>query len=237
MPNFVALNVNEHKNHKFKRHLDLKHTSEMHMTPICVQEFSAVCHEYPILFVKDSETGQFRAVALLGIKPKENVYYKEGDWNADYLPEYLRQYPFVLTIDPNNKDQGMLCFDADSESVNEAEGEALFNEDGSQSDFTRNIGEFIATYNAKMQSTVNFCKELVDKNLLVSKNLELQLANEEKYNLTGLYIIDEEKIQELSDEDYLSLRKNNLLAAIYAQLLSLSRINKLLKLHNKKLAE
>ena len=84
---------------------------------------------------------------------------------------------------------------------------------------------------------MNFCKELVDRNLLVSKNLELQLANDQKHNLTGLYIIDEQKLQELSDEDYLSLRKNNLLAAIYAQLLSLSRINTLLKLHNKKLAE
>lgn len=237
MPNFVALNVNEHKNLKFKRHQDLKHTSDLHITPVCVQEFSAVCHEYPILFVQDNGSEEFRPVALLGIKPQQNLFYKEGGWHADYIPEYLRLYPFILTVDPNDKDQGMLCFDSECEGINESEGEAFFNEDGSQTEFTKGIGEFIATYNAKSKSTVNFGKELADRGLLISKNLELQLANDEKYNLTGLHIIDEDKLQNLTDEEFIDLRKNNLLAAIYAQLLSLSRIAKLLQLSNNQLAD
>ena len=94
MNNYIPLNSQEHKNLKFKKLDNVGHSSELHLTPVNVQEFSILCHDYPIVFVKDSETGQFRAVALLGIKPKQNLYLTDGGWEAEYIPEYLRQYPF-----------------------------------------------------------------------------------------------------------------------------------------------
>ena len=230
MNNFIPLSLEEHRNLKFNKHTDLKHSSELHIAPLSVQEFPIACHEYPIVFVKDSETGQFRAVTLLGIKPKQNLFYKQDGWNADYIPEYLRQYPFLLSINPDNPEQGMLCFDKDCDAFTEDDGEALFNEDGTQSDFTKSIGEFIANYNAKQQATAHFAKELADRSLLTSKNLELNLPDDEKYNLTGIYIIDEAKLQEMADEGVLALSKMGLFVPIYAHLLSLSRINNLMKL-------
>ena len=230
MTNYIPLNSSTHKNTKITPPKSLTHTRSMHLAPLSVQEFANACHDYPIVFVKDSETGQFRATALLGIKPEQNLFYDEQRWKADYIPESLRLYPFIMSINPNDPEQGMLCVDSESDLLNEYEGQALFNEDGTQSDFTKATGEFVANYNAKQHSTLAFAKTLVEKSLLVTKNLELKLPNQESYNLTGLYIVDEEKLKSLSSEDFLYLREKGMLVPIYAQLFSLSRIQKLINL-------
>lgn len=230
MPNYVPINNSIHQQLKIKKVTSPEHAKELHLTPINVHEFGLACHDFPLVFAKDSETGQFRATALLGLKPQQNVFYSNEGWHGDYVPESLKLNPFLMSINPENSDEGLLCIDTESELVNESEGEALFNEDGTQTEFTQKVGEFLANYNAKLAATDAFTKELLEKSLLASRNLELKLPNQESYNLTGLYVIDEKKLNELSDDEFLSLKQKGIIAPIYAMLFSMSRIQKLIRL-------
>jgi hypothetical protein len=51
-------------------------------------------------------------------------------------------------------------------------------------------------------------------------------------NITGCYVINEERLNNLSDERHLELRTKRYLPAVYAQLISLAQIERLVTLRS-----
>ena len=112
-----------HKNVKLKP-FNFDILKEQHIVPLVAHELPTAAGQFPIVFVKDQESGQFRIVAMLGLKPGENLFMQEGKWDATYLPANFRAYPFSLAaLDEEGKNIAV-CIDADSELVNEEEGQA-----------------------------------------------------------------------------------------------------------------
>ena len=71
-------------------------------------------------------------------------------------------------------------------------------------------------------------------NLLKTGTLTLQFnASAPKYELEGVYTIDEEAVQKLNDEEYLELRKRGLLPMIYSHLTSLHQLTRIIRLQQK----
>jgi hypothetical protein len=231
MVDIVAINSNDHVALKIKENNRLDQAKASHFAPLVVQEFVPAGQEFPITFIKDSETGKFRAIALLGIKPGDNLFYSADSWQATYKPEGLTLFPFVLN---HSEEQSILCFDQESSLVNKAEGNALFDEKGNQSEWLQAQGEKVVQYVEKSFATNHFIQMLLDNDLLSPQTLNLKLENEEGYTLNGLYAIDEKKLNALSNESFNALRKTGALPAIYAALLSMQRIQSLVQ---KKLAK
>ncbi len=229
MPKFVPVSNTHHSKTKVKQDICFSHAKTEHIVPLVIHEFSRAAHVYPIFFVKDSETGQFRCVALLGLQPKQNVFYSDSGWLAEYVPESLHGYPFVLATDPKVEDQQILYFDEESERVNKNEGQALFNEKGEAVEFTAKMGEFLSDNILKQQQTQAFIKDLLDDSLIIQQTLEITIKKDEKFNVGGLYMLDEKALNELSDEKFLELKKKGYLPAIYAALLSMSRVGSIIK--------
>ena len=73
-------------------------TSEVSVNQALVvpSEFEQLQREYPILFRKDSDGG-FQAVAILGLDRGENLFLREGEWIARYIPATLRRGPLFLS--------------------------------------------------------------------------------------------------------------------------------------------
>jgi hypothetical protein len=224
MVDIVAINSNQHSHIKIKDNAILAQSKNRHFAPVVVQEFVPASQEFPIVFIKDADTGQFRSIVLLGLKPDENLFFNENAWQATYKPQSLTLYPFLLS---QGEEQSVLCFDQQAELVNEKSGQALFDEQGNQTTFLAEKGEQVVQYVEKTYSTQNFIKMLLDKDLLSSQTLNLKLENEEEYTLNGLYAVDEKKLNALSDESFSQLRKTGALAAVYASLLSMQRIHSL----------
>jgi hypothetical protein len=67
--------------------------------------------------------------------------------------------------------------------------------------------------------------------------LKLKLGDGNERIINGIYKIDEEALNELSDEVALSLYKRQYFSAIYAHLASLSQFNRLIKLKEAQDAE
>jgi len=72
-----------------------------------------------------------------------------------------------------------------------------------------------------------FTEKLQSLELLVPANLAINTPNGAN-RFEGAYLIDENRLGKLSDEEFISLREHGFLAAIYAQLISLIQINNLI---------
>ncbi|WOH37758.1 SapC family protein [Thalassotalea fonticola] len=233
MADIQAINNKIHSNIKIKHNPALAQSANRHFVPLVVQEFAAASQDFPIVFIKDSETGQFRAIALLGLKPEENLFVSEDSWLATYKPQSLSLYPFLFS-QQEGSDQGVLCFDVESDLVNEEEGDALFDSDGKQSTWLNNKAESVVKFIENNYATQGFIKMLIERDLLTAQTLNLKLENEQEYALNGLYTINEKALNELSDEQFSILRTSGALKAIYASLLSMQCIH---NLASKKLAK
>jgi hypothetical protein len=229
MASIKAINSSSHGKVKIKSNSNFIQSKDKHFAPVVVQEFIGASQEFPIVFIKDAETGGFNAVALLGLKPNSNLFYGKNSWKASYVPQALTLYPFMIHQDENS-DNAILCFDEDSPLVNETTGEALFDESGTQNEWLTAKGEAVVDYIEKSKVTQNFIKLLLAKELLAPQTLNLKLKGEEEYTLGGLYVIDEKKLNALSDEDFIELRKTGALPAVYATLMSMQRINQLARM-------
>ena len=135
MSNFQALNNNQHQKLKIKTNANYAHATKSHVVPLSVFELSQAQADYPIVFIKDGQTGQFHLVALVGLEPNENLFFHANGWQAEYIPMQLRAYPLALTSSSESVDKQVVAIDLDASEVNENEGEALFVNDGQQSEF------------------------------------------------------------------------------------------------------
>jgi hypothetical protein len=218
---------------KISRKKAFAHIESQHIVPLVVQEFIRVAAELPIVFVKNTETGTFESVAMLSLAPGENLMVQDGEWQGNYVPRVLHNYPLTLMEDGQNAEQLLVALIESSPMVNTEEGFALFNEDGTESDFlkarTTSLGENVQY----AQMTKAFNKILADMELLVPQSLSMTIEGKPR-EITGIYIVDEKKLHDLADEQFLDLRKKGLLPAIYAHLTSLQQVQRLGERESKK---
>lgn len=202
------------------------YTQDQHALPVVVQEFVRVGAELPIVFVKHPEKNEFDAVTMLGLKTGENLMIVDGVWQGFYVPRVLWNHPLVLAEHPTQKDQLAVALIESSPMVNTETGHALFNEDGSETDFLKARIESLRDSLMQSQSTRAFNKVLADLDLFTAQTLSITIAGQPR-DISGLYIVDEKKLNELPDEKLLELHKRGMMPAIYAHLMSLQQAQRL----------
>ncbi|WP_153914117.1 SapC family protein [Shewanella sp. TC10] len=214
------------------KHGDLKitpssygHVADQHIVPVTLHEIARAATEYPIVFVKNSDNGEFQAVAMLGLKPGQNLSVKDGKWQGLYIPAVVRDYPLGLVLNPDVKDKVWIGIREEAAEVSKTEGQALF-EGEKETEYLENRKKALIAHFEQDQASRNILGFLAEKELLTTQTLTVDVAGE-KRNINGLYLIDEAKLNELSDEDYLELRKRGLLGPIYGHLSSLNQVNRL----------
>ncbi|EJI86281.1 SapC family protein [Alishewanella aestuarii B11] len=228
----VGLHKEKHAKTKISSVRPFSHIAQEHMLPVVVHEFVVAGAEFPVVFVKDQQTERFQPVVLLGLASQQNLMLVDDKWQAMYVPRVVRNYPLVLVQEAPESDRLMVAIDEASERVNEAEGFPLFNDDGSESEFLTVRKQQMGEYVDYAQMTQVFMEKLKSLGLLKEQVLTVTI-NEEKRNINGIHMVDDQKLNELSDETFLELRKLGYLTAIYAHLMSLQHTQKLVQ----KLAE
>ncbi|MBU1311783.1 MAG: SapC family protein [Gammaproteobacteria bacterium] len=226
-PKVVPLKKDQHAQTKINNNNAFAHISKEHMLPVVVHEFVVAGAEFPVVFIKNQELLQ--PVALLGLNAQQNLFIKDEKWQAHYVPRAIRNYPLVLVKDNTPEGERLVvALDEASSRVSEEDGFALFNEDGSESEFLTFRKQQMAEYLDMGVVTRNFIDKLQSMDLIKEQVLTLTIKGEER-RITGIYLVDEAKLNELSDEQFLELRKNGYLTAIYAQLMSLQHTQKLVR--------
>ncbi|MEL6724461.1 MAG: SapC family protein [Pseudomonadota bacterium] len=194
-----------------------------HAVPVTVTEFGMAAAAYPIIFVGDD----FTPVAVMGVRQGENLFVREdGQTEPDfYVPAFVRRYPFVFANDPQG-DRLLLCIDRDAPMVTNQPDVPLF-ENGEPSAFTQNAIEFCKEFERQRRSTTEFATLVKGMGLFEQKSVAFQprdaLGNPqgEQQKIADYWAIDENKLNELSDDQFKELRANGALGAIYAHMISL----------------
>jgi hypothetical protein len=232
----VALNKETHRSHKLKPISDLSFTADMQTIPLVPTEFVEAAKEYPIVFVKPSPTGnEMQPMLLLGLKNGENLYAKkDGTWDARYIPAFIRRYPFIFATAGN--EQYTLCVDSDYPGFSEGEGTPLF--DGNEeSAFLKELLSFVTNYHRDAQMTPQFVAKLQALDLLEERNLKAEMKDGREFTVRGFYVVNEAKLVKLDAAQAHELFTTGALALVYAHLISLSNMNRLVDMEANKTRE
>ena len=224
----VGLHKEKHAKTKISSVRPFNHIAQEHMLPVVVHEFVVAGAEFPVVFVKDPASERFQSVVLLGLAARQNLLIKEDKWDAMYVPRVVRNYPLLLVQEDPNSDRLIVAIDEASERVNEAEGFPLFNDDGSESEFLIRRKQQLEDFYQSSQLTSAFVALLTELQLLQPQTLNVTVA-QQKQQLTGLYVIDEQKLNALAAEQFDQLRQRGFLSLVYAHLFSLRNIERLVK--------
>lgn len=222
MPLFYSkptpLDAKAHAKLSLKKDIGLGFTKDVNAVPINLVEMPQICHFYPIAFSND---GNATPVAILGIRDNENLYLDEkGDWAENtYIPAYIRRYPFIFSEIPDS-DKLTLCLDATEETTVKDDTQPFFDKDGNPTQLSQNALEFCKSYHSAAQQTLEFSKALEASGLLVDRQAEITVGGDKKITFSGFKVIDEKKLAEMNDKDFLEWRSKGWLPFLYAHLFS-----------------
>ncbi len=228
----VPYNTKVFANKRVKPVTTFDFARQSHLATLMVSECSRAAGIYPIVFLKEGDS--YGLYALLGLTPNENLFIDEnGHWKSSYVPAIIRRYPFVLAK-TQDADNFMLGIDEESDFINDSEGEPLVGPDGKPSQMVENAKQFLTELHRTSLLTKRFCKELEDRDLLHPLSLQVKSGNETMQNIAGCFGVNEKKFNELPDEAFLDLRKRGALPIIYAHLISLGQLERLVRLQTEK---
>lgn len=181
--------------------------------------------DYPCVFVPAGDTHSL--VAIVGLRDKENLMIDAaGNWAEEhYVPAFVRRYPFVLAEQPGSE-QMTLCIDEAFDGIDQAQGEALFDANGQDTAYLKQLQQFLLSFHQDMVSTGRFAKRLAELDLLVERSIDCHIQGE-KLTLNGFKVVDENKLRALPPDTVQELFGSGALGWVHAHLLSLNNVNKL----------
>lgn len=214
----VPLDSSKHGKLGLHPDLGLNFASTVNAVPVNMIEMPQICMHYPIAFSPDDNA---TPVAILGLRDGENLFVNEkGQWqDGAYIPAYIRRYPFIFSEIPGS-DQLTLCVDTASSAINDNGPQKFFDDNGKPSQLAQNALEFCKSYHAAAQQTIEFSRALAASGLLVGRQAEINMGEGRRINFSGFRIIDEAKLAQLPEKDFLEWRNNGWLPFLYAHLFS-----------------
>jgi hypothetical protein len=221
----IALNREAHRRMRVGKSANgYAFAAKTHSVILAPVEFFEACKEYPIIFSTSPE-GAVVPIALLGFRAGENLMVdSEGNWDARYIPAYVRRYPFILS--ETGPDNLTVCVDQAFDGLyTKRDGEPIFTREGAYSDYMKQTMEFLRNFHIQFKNSAPFGEKLKELDLLKPMDALVELNDGQKFALNGFLVVDEQKLQALSDEDLASLFRPGYLALIYSHLLSLSTMS------------
>lgn len=229
----VPVNKARHAATKIKQIEGFGFASRFHIASVMVHEFARAAAIYPVVFLEDKAQDEFRPVTLMGLQEGENLFVDAaGKWQASYVPAIIRRYPFALAS-TGQEGQFTVCIDEGSALVNDSEGVPLFKEDGEPSEAIENVKRYLGELQQMDVFTRAFCKYFAEHNLFTPLNMRVRQGQQQR-NISGCYVVNEERLNNLSDERFLEMRERRYLPAVYAHLVSLAQIERLMTLQEER---
>jgi hypothetical protein len=196
--------------------------------PVTAVEFAQAAAEYPIVFAGTEQS--IMPAVILGVKQTENLYVDDaGNWSGKYVPAFVRRYPFVFSSDAGGR-TFILNIDESFEGINrEGRGERLFDSDGQQTRYLKEVLGFLQDYQSRFQRTKQYCDRLKSLGLLQPMQAQFNLNSGERHSLAGFMTVDREKLKAIDVADLQALFGNDELECTYLHLHSLRHFANMLE--------
>ena len=191
-------------------------------------EFRTLQAHYPIVFRKSAE-GAFEPVALFGFQEGENLFLRDGRWDATDLPLSVERLPFMIGV---NGQELMMHVDLDSPRISSTMGEPVFLPHGGNTEFLDRMNSTLLALHEGLQDIAGFTEALMQNELLESFVFDIELNDGSQNRLAGFYTINEDRLAALDGAILARMNRAGYLAAIYFVLASLSNFRALIERKN-----
>lgn len=233
MADIQPLNSNEHRDLRIVVKRGAEYGENTHLVPVVADELRSLVLEYPVIFVKDDNSGRFNMCALLGFELGENLFLDGEEWDAIYVPMHVRRQPFSLSYTAEKGGEPdpaslVIAIDMDSKRVRKDEGERLFDEDGNPTALLNNVNDLLAGIGSVASANDAFIDALVEHDLIEPANLDVQFAGGEKKRFEGVYTVQDRSLNNIEGEALADLYKKGYLQAAWLMLASIANVRKLL---------
>lgn len=216
-----ALDAGVHATLKIRPVANFAFAGETNSIPLGAEEFFEAQAHYPIVFTAGERP---IPAAVVGVQNGRNLFVTgSGAWRAeDYVPAYVRRYPFALARGEENG-PAVLAIDESAAVLSTSEGIPLF-EDGQPSATTTRALSFCTAVQTPFETAQAFGQALAEADLLVEREAQIRHGEgSAPFVLGGFRIVAEERFNALPDDLYLDWRKRGWVALVHAHLMSLRR--------------
>ena len=202
---------------------------KLNAIPVSYTEFSVACRDYPLVFTSGDNGQAYAPMAVLGLSDGENLFVVDGAWDKSaYLPAYVRRYPFCMarvTLDSVEQTDRLICVEND---FLDDRGEIMFDATGKALPKWQPIEKLLQEYEADLERSLEMSSILSAYGLLEPFTMQAQTLAGAAMNLTGMWRVDEKKMEFLNASQHKNLIKKGVMGRIYAHLISLDNFARLL---------
>ena len=191
-------------------------------------EFRTLQAHYPIVFRKSAE-GAFEPVALFGFQEGENLFLRDGRWDATDVPLSVERLPFMIGV---SGQELMMHVDLDSPRVSSTLGEPVFLPHGGNTEFLERMNSTLLALHQGLQDIAGFTEALLQHELLESFVFDIELNDGSQNRLAGFYTINEDRLAALDGAVLERMNRAGYLAAVYFAIASLSNFRALIERKN-----
>lgn len=236
--NRVLINNVEHADLRVAIRAGTEHGDAINQLPIFPTEFEEAQREFPIVFRRREEGMQ--AYVLLGFDKDENLFLDGDRWTSRYVPAIQRRGPFSIgrnrpEVDGDAPGEPMIHLDLDDSRVGAADGHPLFLEHGGNAPYLDHVADVLRTIFEGMEVAPAFYSALEDAGLLQPVTMQLNVSEDQGYDLTDLHVIDQQALASLSGETLERLHASGLLRAATMAAASLGNVQALVDRKNRRL--
>ncbi|PIF04243.1 MAG: hypothetical protein CSA86_02680 [Arcobacter sp.] len=225
--NLQVLDKEKHKDLKISSLSDLNFAKHAPFIQISINEAILVGATFPIVFTSEENS---KLVALVSLGGDSLAINNEGKWITQYVPSFLRKYPFSLASTKENTERKVILIDEDSSLFSKSKGKQLFTKSGEQSETLEHAINFLKENEKQVLITKNIIKEIVQSDILEERDISVGEGDEKKVLVNGFKIVDKEKLYALSDDILAAWARRGILTFIDAHLKSLENIEILFNL-------
>lgn len=237
MKDFQPLRFEQHKTFGYTEKYGSEYGHRVGAVVILPNEFAKAQREYPILFRKDSETGRFLPVALLGFEEHENLFLNDNaTWSARYVPLAVRQGPFLIGLQQQEADQRLAIYaDLNDSRIQQNVEPALFHTDGSASVTLNEIRDILSARHKGSELLEPMVEAFLKYNLLERVMLEIDLMHGATIKFDAGYTVHIENLMALESDAIVALHKSGFLSLAYNVADSVNNIQRLIDIKNAKM--
>ena len=229
--NLVVLDKQNHKNFKISPMANLNFAKELTSIPLVASEVSLVGKDFPVVFTGGENPTLITLTSLSGTNLAIN---QEGKYIVQYVPAFLRRYPFSLGLNQENPEQQLILIDESSDLFSNTKGKQLFTKEGENSETLNNAIAYIQNYENERVRTQAVVDMIAKSGILEDREITVGEGDEKKVLVNGFKIINQEKLYALSDDVLADWVRKGIISFIDAHISSLSNIQTLFNLASAK---
>lgn len=239
MPRHALLNNVTHKDLRVIARYGTEFGDDVATVPAFPSEYADLQREYPIFFRKDSATGEYQSIALLGFQKGENLFVESGRWHAYYLPGIVARGPFLIgfqdrQVNGELRNEPVIHVDLDHPRVSYTEGEPVFLPQGGNSPYLDQIAAILRGIHDGMAMARSMFAAFTAFDLIEPVKVEIKVSDEDMYSLDGLHTINQHKLRALDRDALFALHQSGFLQGAFLVSQSMSNVRKLMAIKQRR---